>query len=189
MKKLCIVFLALALIFCSGCNGYKEIERGYFVTAVGFKIGDNGIKILLEALSPSADEQKRCVLSGEGKDLSDAYRELQKSLVKKPYFEHCGVIMLENGLKQSDILNILNFCAENISLNIGVYLVGAQNITEILKTPSLSDSVGYDIISLIKNSKDKSYSNKLYQIKRQTEEHKIYDLPLISLENERLILE
>ena len=50
MKKLCIVFLALALIFCSGCNGYKEIERGYFVTAVGFKIGDNGIKILLEHL-------------------------------------------------------------------------------------------------------------------------------------------
>ena len=45
--------MLLLCFLLSGCTGYREIDRGYFVTAIAFSKKDTSTTVYIEALSSS----------------------------------------------------------------------------------------------------------------------------------------
>ena len=189
MKKLTLFLCVLSLTLLCGCTGYRETERGYLVTAIGFKKSSGKIGISLETLVASDTEQNNeseNILYGEGKDIVSAYSDIKRQLLKDIYFEHCGVIAVENGFDDNETTEILNFCRGLQSLNIGVYVVKTDDINALFETKVSHESVGYAVIGLIKNAGDSDFSNKLYEIqKNQT----AFTLPQIKKKDNTLFLE
>ena len=189
MKKTAIISILISLILLCGCTGYREIERGYFVTAIGFTKQSNDFGIILEMLSPSDIEpsgEKINVLSFGGKTLDAAYGEVNQSLKKPLYFEHCGAIVVSRDFTENEISEIFDFCSNLDELNIDVYVARTDDVTAIFESQTADESVGYSIIGLIKNTGDNVFLNQLYQIKRQDAQAV---LPTVIAQNNTLVLE
>lgn len=189
MKKTAIISILISLILLCGCSGYREIERGYFVTAIGFTRQNGGFDIVLETLSPSDIEpsgEKSNVLSCSGKTLDAAYGEISKRLTKPLYFEHCGAIVVSRDFTESERSDIFDFCTTLDTLNIDVYVAQTDDVTALFESKTAEESVGYSIIGLIKNADDNVFLNQLYQIKRQGVETL---LPTVIAQNNTLVLE
>ena len=192
MKKALIFLLCVSLFLCCGCTGYREIERGYFVTAIGFTKQGRNFNIILETLSPSDVQpsgETSHVLSGSGKTLDAAYDEINKSLIKKLYFEHCGVIVFNQNFTEDELSEIFDFCSTFKTLNIDAFAVKSDDVKLLFETEAADESVGYDIIGLVKNAGDNVFSNQLYQIERQRKRGISTILPTVSAKNNTLILE
>ena len=48
MKKILLLVFAVSLIAIGGCD-YREIDRGYLVSAIGFMSEGESVKIFIEA--------------------------------------------------------------------------------------------------------------------------------------------
>lgn len=192
MKKVLVFICIAGLIFACGCTGYREIERGYLVTAVGFKKQSDKTEIVLETLLPNdtAENIKETeILSGAGTNFSYAYKNLQNSLVKALYFEQCGVVAVDGTFSPDEIATILEFCHNLPSFNIGVYVIKTDNINSLFEN---GGTAGYDIIGLIKNKTENQgdiFSNQLYQIERDMSKEKTISLPEINVINKKFVLE
>lgn len=183
MKKLCFV-IALSLIFAlCGCTGYREINRGYLVTAIGFLKEDGQASILIEAISSSDvldEKSERVVLTDSGENVKAAYNNLKASLVKPLYFEQLGTVVFENG--ETDDVEFLN---EIPNLNFGIYVVQTDDVKALFEHNTSNGAIGYDIIGLIKNH-NKENDNKIltqfYKVKQNPR------LPTVNFTGGRLVI-
>lgn len=194
MKKALAAIAGLLLIMCCGCStGYREIERGYMVTAVGIHAEENKIQIILETLSSSDREpgsESIKILYGEGDNLNRAFGSIKKSLVKSLYFEHCGVIALDSDFTDSEISKILDFCNDLETLNIDVYVVRTHNTAALFETEAAYKSIGYSVIELTKNTgANGSVSNQLYNVRKRYSSGENFKLPVVTVKNNTLVLE
>lgn len=190
MKIILIFLICISLVFSNGSLGYREIEDGYIVTSVAFEKTGNEVEMILEVLLPLSTEQTyENMLYGKGENFEKAYVEIQKSLVKSLYFEHCGVIIISNNYTVSETEKIFDFCKNLKLISIDVYAVVTDDLNEIFKTEKSSESLGYDIIELLKNSKFESLKNQFYQIEKQYALGLTPNFPVVNVKNNRLILE
>lgn len=179
MKRLVILLFAFLILFLTGC-GYREIDRGYLVTAVGFDEEKGSVKIYIEAISSpdvSDSPPERVVLAGDGSNLQNAFESLKLSLVKPLYFEQMGAVVVGGSLNGK----IISFLESIPNVNYGIFIVKTDNVKALFEVQTPSGVLGYDIIGLVKtNTKTE---NQLYQINRQD-----FALPTVNFENDRLIL-
>lgn len=187
-----VILICICLVSLSGCSGGKEIEDGYIVTSIAFRKNGNETEIILEVLLPRSTElidKNNTLLYGKGESFEKAYCEIQKSLVKSLYFEHCGAIIISNDYTTNEIEKIFDFCKKNKLLNIDVYAVLTDDFDKFFKTEKTGESLGYDIIELLKNSEFKSTKNQIYQIEKQYALGLAPELPVVNVKNNILILE
>lgn len=184
MKKLCFIALVvLTFAFCGG-TGYREIDRGYLVTAIGVLQENDNTTILIEAMSSSDVSDKkseRVVLSGSGKNAKNAYKNLRASLVKPLYFEHLGTVVFE-----ADTGADLDLLEEIPNLNYGVYVIKTDNVKTLFENATPNGALGYDVIGLVKNYNKESENKvlcQLYTVKRSGR------LPTVNLKDGRLVIE
>ena len=184
MKKLCILISVCLIILLCGCNGYKEIDRGYIVTAIGFKDKNGTTDIFIEVLYSSdvTDEKnKRTILTASGPDETQAYKNLESALVKPLYFEQLGTVVFE---KTTDF-NI-GFLKEIANINLGVYIVKTDNIINLFENATPNGVLGYDVISLIKTQQKEGFkkaTNQLYKSQSYN-----FDIPYVNFVDGNLIL-
>ena len=151
-KSILLVFLFCFLL--SGCTGYREIERGYFVTAIAFSKSGESVSVLVEALFSSDvtnEKSERVVLKCVGNSEKDAFESLENTLVKPLYLEHLGAILLENELAENIV-----FLKQINGINGGAYVVKTSDATALFKNDSPSGILGYDIVNLIKKQNKKN---------------------------------
>ena len=183
MKKISIVLLGLCFVLC-GCGGYREIDRGYFVTAIAIFTQNDTTTMLVEALSSSdvlEQENKKVVLCGCGDNTNQAFQNLKKTVVKPLYFEHIGVATFD---KTTD--EYISFLKEIPDISYGIYIVKTDDAKRLLESESPNGVVGYDTVALIKNAEkeqDKNFYNRLYNIKNDKE------LPTVNFDGKKLTLE
>lgn len=195
MKKAVVLACAISLMLLCGCTGYREIDRGYIVTAIGIKKTADGAEVSLEVLTPSGTAEKAkdtSVLSGSGKTEKEAYDDIKSHLVKDIYFEHCAVVAINNTPDKKQLGEILKFCDTLKTLNVGAYVIRTEDIEALFEAKAQNGSVGYDIVGLIKNTKNSrqhTYSNQIYQLQRQLSVGNAPKLPMIYLDDENLSLE
>ena len=163
MKKTILLFAVCLLYLTCGCD-YREIDRGYLVTAIGFSQKDNKTQIYVEALSSDINNQdsKREVLVGEGKTENDALNDLKSQLVKPLYFEQMGVVAVEKDID----FDYLEFLQNIPNLNYGVYLIKTKDVAALFAANTPSGILGYDVIGLLKT--DNKDQNQLYRINQKT---------------------
>lgn len=166
-----IITLGLIFMLC-GCAGYREIDRGYLVTAIGFSTDEDKATVFIEALSSSNKDKpsERVVLSGSGKDVSDAYKILKEGLVKPLYFEQTGTAFFEN--------TSFKVLEEIPDINLDIYLVKTQDAKAIFENNTADSVMGYDIITLIKTQEKErkiKISTQLYRAKNGD-----FDFPIVN---------
>lgn len=147
--KIAVVFVLICLLVTStGCMGYREIDKGYFVTAIGFLNQADSVDIFIEAISSSdliKQDTKRVVLHEKGRNIKQAYDNLTKSLEKPLYYEQVGTIIFQN-----DITNVLNYFKNSDNTYYGLYVVKTDDVKTLFENDTVNGVLGYDIISLIK---------------------------------------
>lgn len=143
------MFSAFCIAFLCGCNDYQEIDRGYFVTAIGICESGDTTQIYVEAQATSATDKgmTRFVLTGSGVSIGDAFKHLNEQLVKPLYFEQIGTIIFEN----TPTKDTFDFVTDTLKFNRGIYLVQTDNVKKLFDTDFQGEILGYDIIGLIKN--------------------------------------
>lgn len=194
MKKSALILLTVAVALLCGCTGYREINRGYLVTAIGISADRGDYLITLEAMSSSDTTDKPAeaiTLSGKGKSLDDAYATLKKQLVKPLYFEQLGAIILADTLNNAQIELAIDFYKKLPSINYGIYLVKTNDIPTLFDSETVDGVLGYDVIGIIKNFEKRNHiklSNQLYEFNRNGIENSVADMPIINIADDKLEL-
>lgn len=194
MKKIILLLMILLLVTASGCTSYREIDRGYLVTAIGIGQGDNGINIIAEAMSSAGNgdnPSERVTLSASGKTVSQAYNSLKSYLTKPLYFDHLGALVIENTLDDAIALQALDFCGNLQSVSLGLYVVTTSDLQSLFAAQAPNNILGYDIIGLVKNHSTETglnVNNQLYTLKRPDLTQTKFILPCVDVSKDQLIL-
>lgn len=169
MKKLLLFTILLLCFLFSGCTGYREIDRGYFVTAIAFSKNGDNTTIFIEALSSSdviEEDSKKVLLTGSGNSVSEAYADLKNSLIKPLYFEHLGAVVFED-----EGYDNIAFLKQITNIKSDVYIVKTHNMDALFKNDTSNGTVGYDVVSLIKHTEKesgKTFLNRLYNAQKSS---------------------
>lgn len=166
MKKTIVFCIAFFLVFLCSCNtGYREIDRGYLVSAIGFDKQETTIQIYVEALSSSDVEQgsdRRVVLTGQGDTFDQAFKSLNLQLVKPLYFEQTGSAVFNPLLLSGGI----EFLQSIPNIHPGVFVVQTDNVKALFESETPGGMLGYDIIGLLKtHSKKLALSSQLFKVR------------------------
>ena len=194
MKRLVLILLVVSLILLCGSPGYREINRGYLVTAIGFCVQHGSSTIILEAISSSdvADKPSEAtVLSGTGKDFDEAFDTLAQQLTKPLYFEQLGTAVADKSLSDDQLEVLADFCKNLPSVNYDIYIVKTNDINTLFNTETENGVLGYDIIGIIKNFEKQNrinLSNQLYEICRSDTKGGIASVPEANITDGSLTL-
>ena len=192
MKKIILLAVVLSLLLLCGCTGYREIDRGYIVTAIGVSQKEGKINLFVEAISSSDVVDKpseRVVLHSTGDNINTAFKKLKESLVKPLYFEQTGTVIVEKSVNNVGKKELLDLCKKHSAIGLGVYIVSTDELNSLFEINSPNGILGYDVIGLIDNyekSTNKKLFNRLFEIKRQG--FLANNLPVVSVIDNRLKL-
>lgn len=165
MKRVILLLYIIFLLSLCGCTGYREIERGYLVTALGISNAEYKTTVYLEAMASTDTtdkESQKCILSSSGNTLSEAFEALESQLIKPLHFEQLGTVIFDNNLLPSDVAFLNNLPC----INYGLYIVKTDNTQALFEGDFSNSILGYDIIGLIKTNFTKNkinITNQLYQ--------------------------
>lgn len=192
MKRIILLAVVLSLLLLCGCTGYREIDRGYIVTAIGVSQKEGKINLFVEAVSsPDVVEKpsERVVFNSTGDNINTAFKSLKESLVKPLYFEQTGTVIVETSVNNVGKKGLLDLCKKHSDIGLGVYIVSTDNLNSLFENNSPNGILGYDVIGLIDNyekSANKKLFNRLFEIKRQ--DFLANNLPVVSVVDNSLKL-
>ena len=192
MKKIILLAVVLSLLLLCGCTGYREIDRGYIVTAIGVSQKEGKINLFVEAISSSdvvGKPSERVVLHSTGDNINTSFKNLKESLVKPLYFEQTGTVIVEKSVNNVGKKELLDLCKKHSDIGLGVYIVSTDELNSLFEINSPNGILGYDVIGLIDNyekSTNKKLFNRLFEIKRQG--FLANNLPVVSVIDNRLKL-
>lgn len=165
MKK--IVFLVLSLLVLCGCSTTNEIDRGFLATTVGFYESDGQITVVIDALSSSNDNPaQQLLLSGSGNSPQAALDNLKTHLAKPLYFKQLGCAVFDTSLRPENLTTCIDLLLSMQDVHFGIYAVKTDDIKTLFKLTPQSESLGYDIIGLVKNFENQTGAktkSQLYQ--------------------------
>lgn len=189
MKKIVIILLII-LCLC-GCSGEKPLTGEtpeYMISSLGFSEKDGMITVFMEAIvinSEDTDAQKKLVLlEGSGNTVKQGAENAEKKAVQPVNLSHCGIIVLEEGIKRESFLEICEYCYDRDEINLSAFFISSPDVKRLLsEEPTASVSVGYDIMNRLESQKELSgreYKNRFYQIEAQKEKNGAkYDIPIL----------
>lgn len=171
MKKRQIpaLFVFVFCIFLCSCQGYRELDSEYLVSAVGFGSDGEKYRAYTEVLSISGDKKDTAskVFSSSGKTPYEAVNNITALLPKKAVFDHCATALIETDIQGNKFKSIIKYLYDTKNLNLGICLYNTDDVKRILSLESHNVSIGYDIMA-IKNNMEKtsgiSFKNKYYEI-------------------------
>lgn len=171
MKKY-LLFFALAVIiaaFLCSCTNTREIDEQSIVSAVGFK-WEKELTVTVEILTVSIDEQNigTRIFKASGDTPEKAFAALDKKLPKRLLFDHCAAIILSAGMDKEKQKELLFYCIDEPTVNLGTPVVFSQDIDSLLSAEHESAAVGYDIMQILRHNKLEKQS-RLYKAALSTE--------------------
>lgn len=184
MKRLFVVFLPFILVLSfTGCQGYREIDSEYLISAIGFDKREEGFMAYTEvlAISPEKKDSKSKVFWAKGKTPYEAVSNIASLLPKTAVFDHCGTAIVSKSIEGEDLKTIMKYLYDTKNLNLGIYMFVSSDIEKLLGCESQALSVGYDIMAVISNIEKTSgirFRNKYYEIESRIIANKGFCLPI-----------
>lgn len=161
IKKIIIMLISLFLL--TGCFDYKEMSDLAFVSALAIEKIDNEYKLTVQINNitntindTGTDAAKSLVLSGYGKTLLDAIRDMSDKTPRTLYFSQAKVVILDDSVLIKEELNdIIDLLLRDIEISLNYYIVTCinNNPEDILSSlsPFESNTVS-DITKTTENS-------------------------------------
>ncbi|MBO4732947.1 MAG: hypothetical protein J5662_00575 [Clostridia bacterium] len=192
MKKILLsVFLsAVFATLSAGCQGYREIDSEYLVSAIGFQYNESKYTVYTQVLVIAADKKdtKNELFYASGKTPYEAADDITALLPKKAVFDHCATALIQNGISGKIFKEIIKYLYDTKNLNLGICLYGADDIKGVLSLEAQTVSGGYDIVA-VKNNIEKStgidFKNKYYEICSSQMSNGSFCLPEITIKEDR----
>lgn len=140
------VALTLSIIFIvagGGCWDRREINDLSFVMAFGLEKTDQGnVKITVQVaksgeLVPAAPTNQKpyWIISGEGRNIFEAVRNLSLRTPRRLYFAHNQIILFDRKLAEEGLMKHLDFIMRNFELRQTVWIfISDENTPEELLT-------------------------------------------------------
>lgn len=194
MKRiLSAILLPVLFVFLAGCQGYREIDSEYLISAIGFESERGEYKVYSEVLELSGEKKdaKSELFYAKGKTPYEAVSNIAANMPEKAVFDHCSTALIQSGTGGGEFKKIIKYLYDTKNLNLGICLYCADDIKEILSLDSQSLSVGYDV-SAIKNNIEKTtgtdFENKYYEICSLQMSDKSFCLPKITAKEKRPLI-
>lgn len=160
LKKLSFVFAVLISLLLAGCWDKKEINEIGFTVGLGIdKDGDDyqiTTQIALPALlegSGGGEEPPVWVVSGKGRTIFEAIRDVNTRSARKPFWGHLNVIVLGEEVAKEGLIPVLDLLSRGQELRRSNYVVLAQGkARDILEAQPKLESINAIYIShLVEN--------------------------------------
>ncbi len=163
MKKLLILIISVFLL--TGCYDNIELNNLAIVTGVGIDYIDDNFFVTYEILNDTNTEEvismKSFTTSGKGKNINEAFTNVNYKVSKKPYFAHLKVVVISKEIVDNHLKDIVDYLLRDTNIRDEFFLFATTNSTplEILS----HNSNYYPVVSdLIINLKDnEKYNNNL----------------------------
>lgn len=191
MKKILSALLAAVfLITLTGCQGYREIDSEYLISAVGFEHKDSKYKVFAEVLAISSDKKdtESKLFYSTGETPYEAVSNIAAMLPKKAVFDHCSTAIIGTGIKGGKLKKVIKYLYDTKNLNLGICLYTADDVKKVLSCDNKTLSAGYDIMAIKSNNEKTtgiSFKNKYYEICGMQMTAGGFSLPDIELKADR----
>lgn len=191
MKKgLAALMAAVFLITLAGCQGYREIDSEYLISAVGFECQGSKYKVFAEVLAISSDKKdtESRLFYSTGETPYEAVSNIAAMLPKKAVFDHCSTAIIGTGIKGGKLKKVIKYLYDTKNLNLGICLYTADNVKAVLSCDNKTLSAGYDIMAIKSNNEKTtgiSFKNKYYEICGMQMTVGGFSLPDIELKDDR----
>ena len=139
------------LLFLSGCR-IREIEDYAIISGVGLEYKNEEYNLHIEVLKSkgSSTNINSEFYQSKGKSINEAFFNVNYLMKEIPLYSHCGIILLDQGLKREDILNVFKYLVHDNDFRLSIIpVIALSPIEEILKE---NDSSKY-ILEMLKNNK------------------------------------
>ncbi len=194
MKAKISLIIIFAVVMLTGCTGYRESTGTYIVSAIGFDKGEQGFKINVQVVSLGGDSPEGRVFSAQAATPTDALYSVITKIEKTAVFDHCGIVAVGKNVIGRDLERVFDFCSEERSLNLSVYVILCEDTESLLsvKTKSAATS-GYALMEIIENYRKQTgidLNNRFYELQTlMMRQDKVFSLPIFTPSNEDIELQ
>lgn len=176
MKKIIYFFIFLLLFF--GSNNYQELNNLAIITNIAIEKENKIYKVTFQEIIPVKEENKITkkykYYTNTSNTLNSAFNNLSEDITKEVYLEHLENIIIKDNNVQIvyDLSNFLKSDLDNFNI-----ILTETNPKKILE---YSDNYRY-VNRIIEDN------ITLRSIKKAKLEHKNIKLPIVKIDNDRLI--
>lgn len=176
MKKLIYFFIFLLLFF--GSNNYQEMNNLAIITNIAIEKEENNYHVTFQEIIPVKEENKIAkkykYYTNTSNTLKSAFYNLSEDITKEVYLQH-----LENIIIQEDDVQIIYDLSSFLQSDLDNFniILSKSNPKKVLE---YSDNYKY-VNSLIEDN------ITLRSIKKAELEHKNIKIPIVKIDNDRLI--
>ncbi|GGM23804.1 germination protein [Paraliobacillus quinghaiensis] len=139
--KVLFLFIGFFLIL-TGCNGYKDIDKRFFVVEMGLDHAtqkDNKYAVTLKLAIASADTEtmgsESYIVIKEGKTISEAVKKLKANVDKELDFGHTKVIIIGEEIAKEGLIDVMDWFDRRRDIQqisyIGIGKPNAQKIIDV----------------------------------------------------------
>ena len=119
MKKIILILITLLL---TGCFNYTEINDLVLVNGIYIDYKNGLYKLKIET-----DE----IVESSGESLSDAFRNFEEIVSKKPYYAHINILIISKEIFKNHIDEVIEYFLRNNDVRNNFYLVVGTNMHNI----------------------------------------------------------
>ena len=168
-RSLLLGIVLFACLFFCGC-GAVEPEEVYLVSAMGFDVAGEGVRLSAEVpltRENEADKMEVRVFEGEGATFAGALETMQNGLAKELEFGHCALAVFGKGMEEEKLDEAMD-CLRAWQVPLSATAVYSPDARELLQKGSLSaPAVGYelpDILELVSKARGIRFSCRIYEV-------------------------
>lgn len=197
MRKITAALLAVLLVLTlSGCTAFNNTEKGldFLVSSIGFDQKDDVFSVHLETLTVNSEDsepdKKLTLITGSGKNLTEALDDAYKKSMRPFLYSHCAVAVIGEGISEKGFRNICTFLYNRDEINLSLRFVYTKNAETLLNCDTVASvAVGYDLADALKFQKDLNgtvYKNRFYEIEALRRNYSgTFALPRFSVEDKK----
>lgn len=138
-----LLFIFIISLTLNGCNGFKDIDKRFFVVSVGIDKEKNeeeqqhfivSLKIVLPSSQPKKEIEQFTILSEKGRTISEAVRTLKSRVDREIEFGQMKVIVFGKAVVQEDITYIMDWFSRREDIQQVAYVsIGDPTAKAILE--------------------------------------------------------
>ncbi|MBQ4098277.1 MAG: hypothetical protein IJC72_03110, partial [Clostridia bacterium] len=146
VKYIMLAILALFVFFFSNDFGLIDVEKTSIITAIAVDKSEDDFLLTAQIAVPEAtdtnSENLKAQLSGKGKTVGEALKNLGDLSGWFPKLSFCNLILLGNNLADSNIIEILDYFAKTLRVQDSALVALAENTaSELLYLSTPLDNI------------------------------------------------
>lgn len=139
MRIISLILITIFLFTQTGCWNSREINELAFVLSIALDKADDGFKVTAQIAKPETysktpagvggtteKEKPFWVISGNGKTIFEAVRNMASISSRRIFWSHIKVIIIGEELARSNVLEILDFFSRNPELRLRTWVAVTQ---------------------------------------------------------------